>query len=67
MGVMVAVGKKPEERELRRQGAEVLARLRADRPSVRLSKPEIRRLTAQLGLGVEDVEELEALEAGGGG
>jgi len=52
------MGKRPEERMLRNQAAEVLARLRKRDGRPKLSRSEVRRVAAQVGLSDHNIEEL---------
>lgn len=52
------MGKRPNERELRRKGAAVLKELREDPVKVKLTKSQVKRLVEQLGTTPENVDEL---------
>jgi hypothetical protein len=59
------MGKKPEERILRREGAEILARIRQGRVSIQLSEEERQHLLTVLGYTQENVDTLLSLETEG--
>jgi hypothetical protein len=56
------MGKRPGERELRRQGAEVLARIRQRQVQPSLTQEQVERLMDTFGTTQENVEELLSLE-----
>jgi hypothetical protein len=56
------MGKRPDERELRKQGAEALARLKKRRVVPNLTEGQVDRLMDVFGTSQENVDELLSLE-----